>query len=62
MLARPRKVIESTEDSKVDVKLSTKFPVAVYDPTAMQPRIIEAYDQTQLDQLLTGGWRILNND
>ena len=61
-MARPRKVIESTEDSLIDVKSSTRFPVAVYDPTAMQPRILEAYDQAQLDQLLTGGWRILNND
>lgn len=61
-MARPRKVIESTEDSLIDVKSSARFPVAVYDPSAMQPRIIEAYDQAQLDQLLTGGWRILNND
>lgn len=64
-MARPRKnVSELIDDEVLDntVKSSLNlFPVAVYDPTSIQPRIMEAYDQDQLDKYLAGGWYKLNN-
>jgi hypothetical protein len=54
-MGRPRKVIELAEP-EVQASDNQQFPIAVYDPTAIQLRILEAYNQDELDKLLSGGW------
>lgn len=58
-MGRPRKVIESSEP-EVQASDNQRFPIAVYDPTAIQLRVLEAYNQDELDKFLSGGWLIHN--
>ncbi len=59
-MGRPRKIVEAI-DTDIAAEYAVKsaqnsFPVAVIDPSSVTPRILEAYDQQQLDLFLAGGW------
>ena len=58
-MGRPRKNKVEIQEETIDVKSSSNsFPVAVIDPTATQERVLEAYNQVELDSYLANGWLI----
>jgi hypothetical protein len=58
-MGRPRKIQVDIQEEVIDVKSSTNsFPIAVIDPTSTQQRVLEAYNQAELDSYLANGWLI----
>ena len=58
-MARPRKNQLDSQPTSNDVKSqSIRFPLMVVDPTSIVPRILEAYDQEELDKFISNGWLI----
>lgn len=58
-MGRPRKIQVEIQEESIDVKSSLNlFPIAVIDPTATQQRVLEAYNQAELDSYLANGWLI----
>ena len=59
-MGRPRKIVEAIDTdiaAENTVKSSqNSFPVAVIDPSSVTPRILEAYDQRELELFLASGW------
>ena len=58
-MGRPRKIKVDIQEETIDVKSSSNsFPVHVIDPTATHERVLEAYNQVELDSYLANGWLI----